>query len=65
MGRMGVIREDKWKEEKMSKGGRHKVCERVTIWSLRSESTVKHVNTSKCQLALTCSCEYHMMSTSS
>lgn len=61
LGRMGIIREKK----KTRKDERHKVCERISFWSLRSESSVKHVNTSKCQLALTYICEAHMMSSSS
>lgn len=39
-----------------------KVCAR--FWSLRSESWVKQVNVRKCQLALTCVCESHLVSSS-
>lgn len=54
-------------EEKIRRDERCEVCERNTsrFWSLRSESSVKHVNTSKCQLALTYICESQIMSSSS
>lgn len=61
-GRMRIIRRN---EAKTRKDERFKVCERIRFWSLRSESSVKNVNTSKCQLALTDICESQMMSSSS
>lgn len=65
LSRMGIIREEKWREEKIRKDERHKMCERNIFWSLRSESSVKHVNTSECQMAMTYICESHRMSASS
>lgn len=65
LGRMGITRKEKQREEKVRKDERYKVCKRIRFWSLRSESSVKHVNTSKCQLAPVYICESRMMSSSS